>query len=112
MARFDFVFMLTRDDRTVPDAAGHVATALAAGVRHIGFKDVGLPFAALAEIHALIRTGGATSYLEVVSLDRASEAEIQALSFTVRWGPRYDPEMILEHAICHYLRHRRQLERW
>jgi hypothetical protein len=42
----------------------------------------------------------------------ATEAEVQALSFTVRWGPRYDPEMILEHAVCHLLRHRRQLERW
>ena len=42
----------------------------------------------------------------------ATEADIQALSFTVRWGPRYDPEMILEHAVCHVLRHRRQLERW
>jgi hypothetical protein len=36
----------------------------------------------------------------------------RALEFTVRWGPRYDPEMILEHAIVHLLRHRRQLERW
>ena len=37
---------------------------------------------------------------------------IQALSFVVRWGPTYDPEMLLEHAVCHLLRHRRQLERW
>lgn len=37
---------------------------------------------------------------------------IQALSIVVRWGPRYDPEMMLEHAVCHLLRHRRQLERW
>jgi len=43
---------------------------------------------------------------------KATEQEIQVLSFTVRWGPRYDPEMILEHAVCHLLRHRRQLERW
>ena len=42
----------------------------------------------------------------------ADDQGIQALSFTVRWGPRYDPEMILEHAVCHLLRHRRQLERW
>ena len=42
----------------------------------------------------------------------ATEQEIQALSFTVRWGPRYDPEMLVEHAVCHLLRHRRQLERW
>jgi hypothetical protein len=48
----------------------------------------------------------------VEPLLRATDAEIQALTFTVRWGPRYDPEMILEHAVCHLLRHRRQLERW
>ena len=24
----------------------------------------------------------------------------------------YDPEILLEHAICHLLRHRLQLERW
>jgi len=41
-----------------------------------------------------------------------SEEEVLALSFPVRWGPTYDPEMILEHAVCHLLRHRRQLERW
>jgi hypothetical protein len=48
----------------------------------------------------------------VEPLLKATEQEIQALSFAVRWGPRYDPEMILEHAVCHLLRHRRQLERW
>jgi hypothetical protein len=48
----------------------------------------------------------------VEPLLKATEQEIQALSFAVRWGPRYDPEMIVEHAVCHLLRHRRQLERW
>ena len=42
----------------------------------------------------------------------ASDEEIQEISFPVRWGPRYDPEMLVEHAVCHLLRHRRQLERW
>lgn len=73
MADLDFIFMLTRHDRTVPDAASHVATALAAGIRHIGFKDVGLPLPALRELGRMIKAGGAVSYLEVVSLDRASE---------------------------------------
>jgi hypothetical protein len=48
----------------------------------------------------------------VEPLLHATDEEIQAISFTVRWGPRYDPEMIVEHAVCHLLRHRRQLERW
>jgi hypothetical protein len=73
MADLAFIFMLTRHDRTVPDAAGHVATALAAGIRHIGFKDVGLPLPALRELDRMIKAGGAVSYLEVVSLDRDSE---------------------------------------
>ena len=30
----------------------------------------------------------------------------------VRWGQLYDPEQILEHAIVHILRHRRQIERF
>jgi hypothetical protein len=34
------------------------------------------------------------------------------IKFEVRWGPTYDCEMILEHAIVHLLRHRRQIERW
>ena len=73
MADLDFIFMLTRNDRTVPEAAGHVATALAAGIRHIGFKDVGLPIPALRDLDRMIKAGGASSYLEVVSLDRDSE---------------------------------------
>jgi uncharacterized damage-inducible protein DinB len=40
------------------------------------------------------------------------QAGLEALRFQVRWGPVYDPEMILEHAIVHLLRHRRQIERW
>jgi hypothetical protein len=39
-------------------------------------------------------------------------APAEKTTFTVRWGPTYDPEMILEHAIVHLLRHRRQVERW
>jgi len=73
MADLDFIFMLTRNDRTVPGAAGHLETALAAGVRHIGFKDVGVPIAELRNLSRAIKAGGASSYLEVVSLDRASE---------------------------------------
>ena len=34
------------------------------------------------------------------------------IRFTVSWGVEYDPDMLLEHAVCHLLRHRRQLERW
>ena len=36
--------MLTRSDRTIEDAACLVDAASELGVRHIGFKDVGVPF--------------------------------------------------------------------
>lgn len=68
-----FIFMLTRNDRTVPDAPQQLQTALSLGVRHIGFKDIGLPLEQLKGLDAAIKAGGATSYLEVVSLDRESE---------------------------------------
>ncbi len=68
-----FIFMLTRNDKTVEDAEQHLATALAAGVHHIGFKDVGLPVDRLKGLNETIKAGGATSYLEVVSLDADSE---------------------------------------
>ncbi|MDT3379399.1 cupin domain-containing protein [Labrys portucalensis] len=68
-----FIFMLTRNDQTVEDADMHLQTALKLGIRHIGFKDIGLPIERLKDLSRMIRAGGATSYLEVVSLDRDSE---------------------------------------
>lgn len=68
-----FIFMLTRNDRTIEDAAGQLRLALALGVRHIGFKDVGLPLDQLQGLARTIKQAGATTYLEVVSLDRDSE---------------------------------------
>lgn len=73
MTRPEFIFMLTRADRTVPDAAERLAGVLASGVRHIGFKDIGLPLPDLSHLACAIRQGGAKTYLEVVSLDAASE---------------------------------------
>ncbi len=70
---FDFILMLTSGDRTIPDARARLEEALEGGVRHIGFKDVGLPLADLRELAAAIRTAGGRSYLEVVSLDEDSE---------------------------------------
>lgn len=64
------------------------------------------------DVRGLLRDGIVLTEQTVEPLLKATDQEIQALSFEVRWGPRYDPEMILEHAVCHLLRHRRQLERW
>ena len=79
--------MLTRNDRTVADASEHIATALDANVRHIGFKDIGLPFEQLQQIADQIRAGGASTYLEVVSLDR--ESEIRSVKAAIGLGVDY-----------------------
>lgn len=41
-----------------------------------------------------------------------SAEEISRVVIKTRWGPVYDAEGMLEHAIVHILRHRRQLERF
>jgi len=38
--------------------------------------------------------------------------QMTAVKMQVRWGPVYDLEQLLEHAIVHVLRHRRQIERF
>ncbi|MCB1341213.1 MAG: methylglyoxal synthase [Pseudooceanicola sp.] len=70
---FDFILMLTSNDRTIPDARARLDEALEGGVRHIGFKDVGLPLPELRGLADAIRNAGGRSYLEVVSLDAESE---------------------------------------
>ncbi|MEO1331610.1 MAG: methylglyoxal synthase [Pseudomonadota bacterium] len=70
---FNFILMLTAQDRTIPDARARLEEALEGGARHIGFKDVGLPFEELKALADAIRAAGGRSYLEVVSLDAARE---------------------------------------
>ncbi|EJZ22707.1 4-hydroxythreonine-4-phosphate dehydrogenase (plasmid) [Rhizobium sp. Pop5] len=69
----DFIFMLTHQDRTVADAAERLKDVLAAGITHVGFKDIGLPLDRLLDLAAAIKAAGATLHLEVVSLDEESE---------------------------------------
>jgi len=72
-----FIFMLTRNDRTIEDAASLVDAACELGVRHIGFKDIGVPFATMRELVGKIRRQGGVSYLEVVST--TSDAVVRSL---------------------------------
>ena len=59
--------MLTQDDRTVRDALEVLEVIRPLGLRHIGFKDVGLEPALMFELNRRIKAQGATSWLEVVS---------------------------------------------
>lgn len=71
--------MLTRNDRTIDDAMSVVDTAADLGVRHIGFKDVGITRSAMRDLAGAIRARGAVCYLEVVSTSTAAvEASLEA----------------------------------
>ena len=59
--------MLTRDDQTVEDCLGVLDLVRDVGLRHLGFKDVGVDARTLGALAERIRRAGATSYLEVVS---------------------------------------------
>jgi hypothetical protein len=64
----DFIFMMTSGDRTVGDCLDVLDEVGGLGLRHIGFKDVGVAPEVLDALHRRIKQTGATSYLEVVSL--------------------------------------------
>ena len=63
----DFIFMLTRQDQTVMDCLETFDRVRSIGVRHVGFKDVGVSLATLKALNHAIKNSGATSYMEVVS---------------------------------------------
>lgn len=63
----EFIFMLTRDDMTIPDAMKVYESIRSTGLRYVGFKDVGVPHAALRELAGAIRADGREVMLEVVS---------------------------------------------
>jgi hypothetical protein len=66
----DFIFMLTRSDRTVEDCLELMKLIEPLQLEHIGFKDVGVAPATLAKLADAIRAAGATTYMEVVSTSR------------------------------------------
>lgn len=48
----------------------------------------------------------------VALFDQYPDIKLNGDYFTVRWGINYDVDQIMEHAIVHILRHRRQIERF
>ena len=70
----EFVFMLTRDDRTVDDAPEVLAALSGSGLRYVGFKDVGAAPDRQRELTARAHDLGMEVMLEVVSTSREDEA--------------------------------------
>jgi hypothetical protein len=82
-----FILMLTRDDRTVPDARELYGQLAASGVRHVGFKDVGLPPEELERLVADIRANGHAVHLEVVA--ETADATLASAEMAKRLRPDY-----------------------
>jgi hypothetical protein len=80
----DFIFMLTRQDRTVADCLGVLEQIAPLGLAHIGFKDVGVDFQTLRTLHLGIKALGAVSYLEVVAT--SDEAALHSAQMAVELG--------------------------
>lgn len=63
----DFIFMLTRQDQTVVDCLEVFEEIRPLGLKHVGFKDIGVDKDTLKALNRAIKESGATSYMEVVS---------------------------------------------
>lgn len=82
-----FILMLTHHDQTVPHAQDAYAEVADGGLTHVGFKDVGLPFAALSALTKEIRRHGQQVMLEVVSTTR--EEELNSVCAAIELGVDY-----------------------
>jgi putative N-acetylmannosamine-6-phosphate epimerase len=83
----EFIFMLTHNDETIPDAVEYVQRLGDSAVRYVGFKDIGLPEERLHDVVAAIRANGQTSVLEIV--DVGSEDELRSVQAALRLGVDY-----------------------
>lgn len=83
----EFIFMLTRDDKTLTDAREVYASIAGSGVQHVGCKDVGLPREELQGLMSDLKADGRTTYLEVVS--ESEQATLASARVAAEIGPDY-----------------------
>jgi hypothetical protein len=83
----EFIFMLTHNDATVPDALDVLDDIRGRGLRYIGFKDIGQPPETLMRIAELAHEAGLQVMLEVVSTSVEDERRSlqAALEIGVDW---------------------------
>ena len=68
----DLNFMFTRQDQTLPNCMEVFKQVQELGLRHMGFKDLGVERTTLDELNKRIQGSGALSYLEIVATDQES----------------------------------------
>jgi hypothetical protein len=82
-----FVFMLTRNDATVPNVFEVYEEVRDTGLQYVGFKDVGLPLAHLKDLTATMQADGREVMLEVVS-EHVTD-ELRSIAAAVDLGVDY-----------------------
>ncbi|HZS45707.1 MAG TPA: 4-hydroxythreonine-4-phosphate dehydrogenase [Blastocatellia bacterium] len=81
----EFIFMLTKNDMTVPDALERVVEiADLPGLSIIGFKDIGLPIEDLGKVVSAIRDSDRVVAMEVVSLNENDELRSARAAVTLK----------------------------
>jgi NAD(P)H-dependent flavin oxidoreductase YrpB (nitropropane dioxygenase family) len=68
-----FILMLTRNDVTVSNAAELLDQVLVSDLKHVGFKDIGLPMSEMQELVDTMHANDLRVHLEVVSLSEEDE---------------------------------------
>ncbi|HEY8368806.1 MAG TPA: hypothetical protein VIM86_05755 [Thermodesulfobacteriota bacterium] len=99
----EFIFMLTRDDRTIPNCLAVYDAVRDLGLRCVGFKDVGADRALVSTLVRRIKADGALSHVELVDPDpeRAFAAACHAIEAGVdRLMGGMDAERILGVALA------------
>jgi len=67
----EFIFFLTHNDVTIPNAIEVFEDVRDTGVKFVGFKDIGLPKDQLVRLRKMIADSGKIAVLEVVSTSEA-----------------------------------------
>ena len=83
----EFIFMLTRDDRTVDGALAAYRELAATDLQLVGFKDVGVTGDTLRALTDAIHDDGRTAFLEVVSTSR--DDELRSIEAAIAAGVDY-----------------------
>jgi len=104
--------------RTIRSVVEHVVRA---GYRYVGYLRTALQVSFEAPDFTVETPLDATLELNTLAnwtaetFDGLWDMDYQAMEavrIAARWGPVYDLEQMMEHAIVHLLRHRRQIERF
>jgi NAD(P)H-dependent flavin oxidoreductase YrpB (nitropropane dioxygenase family) len=79
--------MLTRNDRTIPEARNLLPAIRASEVKDVGAKDIGLPLEELRDLYRELRAAGCVTYLEVVG--DSVEAMVESARNALELRPDY-----------------------